>query len=128
MGADGNLLRHGSLATIASAFASREERRKKASKDDFAAYLDASPRFAGKRKCEEALPYIVEDTDSPPETPLFGILLDSGLGRPYANYRVRLRHGTRLIDMAYPDCKVGSNIRRISCEPRADAQGRRAVQ
>ncbi len=23
------------------------------------------------------------------------------------NYRVRLRHGTRLIDMAYPDCKVG---------------------
>ena len=95
------------LATIASAFASREERRKKARKDDFAAYLDASPRFAGKRKCEEALPYIVEDTDSPPETPLFGILLDSGLGRPYANYRVRLRHGTRLIDMAYPDCKVG---------------------
>lgn len=95
------------LATIASAFASREERRKKASKDDFAAYLDASPRFAGKRKCEETLPYIVEDTDSPPETPLFGILLDSGLGRPYANYRVRLRHGTRLIDMAYPDCKVG---------------------
>lgn len=68
------------LATIASAFASREERRKKARKDDFAAYLDASPRFAGKRKCEEALPYIVEDTDSPPETPLFGILLDSGLG------------------------------------------------
>ncbi len=44
------------LATIASAFASREERRKKARKDDFAAYLDASPRFAGKRKCEEALP------------------------------------------------------------------------
>ena len=37
------------LATIASAFASREERRKKARKDDFAAYLDASPRFAGKR-------------------------------------------------------------------------------
>ena len=46
------------LATIASAFASREERRKKARKDDFAAYLDASPRFAGKRKCEEALPYV----------------------------------------------------------------------
>ena len=106
------------LATIASAFASREERRKKARKDDFAAYLDASPRFAGKRKCEEALPYIVEDTDSPPETPLFGILLDSGLGRPYANYRVRLRHGTRLIDMAYPDCKVGFEYQgATSCEP-----------
>lgn len=94
------------LAAIGAAMLSRDKRRKVATLDDLRGYVDASARFIGRRKCLAALPYIVENTDSPPETQLFGALVDAGMGRPTPNHRVDLDGTYALLDMAYPDCKV----------------------
>lgn len=94
------------LAMIGAAMLSRDKRRKVASLDELKRYVDGSPRFAGRKKCLAALPYIVENTDSPPETQLFSTLINAGLGRPTPNYRVDMNGTYALLDMAYPDCKV----------------------
>ncbi|MBT1172884.1 hypothetical protein JS528_05855 [Bifidobacterium sp. MA2] len=94
------------LAAIGAAMLSRDTRRKVATLDELKGYVDASARFIGRKKCLAALPYIVENTDSPPETQLFGALADTGVGRPTPNYRVEMGDSYVLLDMAYPDCKV----------------------
>ncbi|NEG55788.1 hypothetical protein [Bifidobacterium platyrrhinorum] len=94
------------LAAIGAALLSRDRRRKVATLDELRGYVAASPRFAGRKNCLAALPYIVENTDSPPETALFRLLCDAGLGRPVPNHRVNLTNGYVLLDMAYPDCRV----------------------
>ena len=95
------------LAAIGAALTSRDRRRKVTTLQELGKYVEASPKFTGRGKCLAALPYITENTDSPPETSLYGMLNDSGLGRPIANYRVDLDNGVYyLLDMAYPDCMV----------------------
>ena len=78
------------LAAIGASLMSRDKRRRMATRKDFDTYLEISPRFIGRNKCHEALPYMTENTDSPPENTLFGMLKDSGLGYPTANYRVNI--------------------------------------
>ena len=72
------------LAAIGASLMSRDKRRRMATRKDFDTYLEISPRFIGRNKCHEALPYMTENTDSPPENTLFGMLKDSGLGCPTA--------------------------------------------
>lgn len=94
------------LAAIGSAMLSRDERRKVATLAELREYVENSPRFRGRKNCLAALPYITENTDSPPETQLFKALKDAGLGNPSPNHRVELDRSYALLDMAYPDCKV----------------------
>ena len=94
------------LAAIGASLMSRDKRRRMATRKDFDTYLEISPRFIGRNKCHEALPYMTENTDSPPENTLFGMLKDSGLGCPTANYRVNIGNSYVILDMAYPDCRV----------------------
>ena len=61
---------------------SRDKRRRMATRKDFDTYLEISPRFIGRNKCHEALPYMTENTDSPPENTLFGMLKDSAWDAP----------------------------------------------
>ena len=94
------------LAMMGAALLSRDVKRKVASWEELSRYVREGPRFAGRRKCMEALPYITENTDSPPETTLFALLKDAGLGDPTPNHRVDLGASYALLDMAYPDCRV----------------------
>jgi very-short-patch-repair endonuclease len=94
------------LATVGAALMSRDRRRKVTTMRELRDYLDASPKFCGRNRCFSALAYMTENTDSPPETQLYGTLTDSGLGRPVANYRVDFGDTYVMLDMAYPDCKV----------------------
>nr|WP_226803377.1 hypothetical protein [Bifidobacterium cebidarum] len=94
------------LAALGSALMSRHRSRKVTTLDKLKRYLESSPRFVGRNTCLTALPYIVENTDSPPETTLYGTLNDSGLGSPIPNYRIDLGNSYVIVDMAYPDCKV----------------------
>ncbi|MBT1163867.1 hypothetical protein [Bifidobacterium felsineum] len=95
------------LAALGSALMSRHRSRKVTTLNKLKKYLDTSPKFVGRNTCLAALPYIVENTDSPPETTLYGTLNDSGLGKPIPNYRINFGDNSYVIaDMAYPDCKV----------------------
>lgn len=84
------------LAAIGASLMSRDKRRRMATRKDFDTYLEISPRFIGRNKCHEALPYMTENTDSPPENTLFGMLKDSGFGMPHRQlsreYRQLIRH------------------------------------
>ena len=95
-------------------------------------YLEISPRFIGRNKCHEALPYMTENTDSPPENTLFGMLKDSGLGCPTANYRVNIGNSYVILDMAYPDCRVAFEYQGAyhadPAQMRIDAAKRNALQ
>ena len=120
------------LAAIGASLMSRDKRRRMATRKDFDTYLEISPRFIGRNKCHEALPYMTENTDSPPENTLFGMLKDSGLGCPTANYRVNIGNSYVILDMAYPDCRVAFEYQGAyhadPAQMRIDAAKRNALQ
>ena len=120
------------LAAIGASLMSRDKRRRMATRKDFDTYLEISPRFIGRNKCHEALPYMTENTDSPPENTLFGMPKDSGLGCPTANYRVNIGNSYVILDMAYPDCRVAFEYQGAyhadPAQMRIDAAKRNALQ
>ena len=97
------------LAIIGASLLRRDKRDKVTTIDEITQYVEANPKIPAHATCLYALPLLAENTDSPKEADLFQLLVESGLGRPQVNWRVdipgSLQH--RLIDLAYPDCKVG---------------------
>lgn len=55
------------LAAIGASLMSRDKRRRMATRKDFDTYLEISPRFIGRNKCHEALPYMTENTGYRPK-------------------------------------------------------------
>lgn len=97
----------GGLITVASCFLRRDKRDKVTTLAALRQYVSDNPKFPGRGKCVKALPLLVEGTDSPPESMLHALLSGSDLGRPAVNHRVEVAGTYLLIDLAYPDCKVG---------------------
>ncbi|WP_133119557.1 endonuclease domain-containing protein [Bifidobacterium primatium] len=95
------------LIVIAGALTCRDPVRKVASLDDLERYVRDNPGFYGRSKCKAVLPFLIENSDSPPESILAVLIMREGLGRPVANFRIELPDGGyRLADLAYPDLKL----------------------
>lgn len=60
---------------------------------------------------------MTENTDSPPENTLFGMLKDSGLGCPTANYRVNIGNSYVILDMHIRTAASRSNIGAYHADP-----------
>ena len=96
-----------SLAVIGGAYACRDEHRRMASLDDLARYVRDNPYFHGCRRCKDILPFLLENSDSPPESAVAVLIMKSGLGTPIANFRIELpAGGYRLGDLAFPELKL----------------------
>ncbi|WP_235815977.1 hypothetical protein [Bifidobacterium lemurum] len=97
------------LAIIGASLLRRDKRDKVTTIDEITRYVEANPTIRAHATCLKAIPLLVENTDSPKEADLFQLLIGGGMGRPQANWRVDIPGSSRyrLIDLAYPDCKVG---------------------
>ena len=96
------------LAITGSTLLCRDPRRRAANKAQLVKYVMDNPLFKGRPKCQQAIPYLVENTDSPPEALLYMLLLKRGINGLRVNYQVRKRNGRDcFIDIAIPEVKVG---------------------
>ncbi|MBT1176660.1 hypothetical protein [Bifidobacterium callimiconis] len=96
-----------SLAVIAGSLACRDPKRKLTTLDDLERYVEENRGFAGRRRCLDIMPYLMENSDSPPESVLVVLVMRGGLGRPEANFRIDLPSGGfRFADIAYPELKL----------------------
>ena len=96
------------LVVVGSTLMCRDSRRRVASRAQFVDYVMNNPRFKGRPQCLKALPFLVENTDSPPEAVLHMLLCQHGIDGLCVNYRIRQRnHRDRFIDIAIPSVKVG---------------------
>ena len=104
------------LVVLGDSMMRRDGRLRRATVDDFLAYLrllrdwsqDHGRRmFAGYRTCLHALPLMREQTDSSQETRTRLALMRQGLDCPQVNYPLALPGGRcLLLDMAYPEYRV----------------------
>lgn len=94
------------LITIAANFTCRDRKRKVSTLDDIIEYATVLKGFHGKRKCMEAIPFLIENTDSPQEALLAEFLIRHGFGKPVANFRVQLEGRACYLDISYPDLKI----------------------
>ena len=96
------------LAITGSTMLCRDPRRRTANKAQLLKYVMDNPLFKGRSRCLLAIPYLVENTDSPPEALLYMLLLKRGIDGLCVNYLVRQRNGRDcFIDIAIPEVKVG---------------------
>ena len=96
-----------SLAVIAGAYACRDARRRLASLEDLARYVRDNPYFHGRRRCKDVMPFLLANSDSPPESVVAVLIMKAGLGTPVANFRIDLPGGGyRLGDLVFPDLKL----------------------
>ena len=96
-----------SLAVIAGSLTCRNPERKLMTLDDLARYVAVNRRFYGRKRCMEILPYLMENSDSPPESVLVVLVMRAGFGRPETNFRIDMpAGGYRLADIAYPDLQL----------------------
>ncbi|MBW3091706.1 hypothetical protein KIH79_01800 [Bifidobacterium sp. 82T10] len=97
-----------SLAVIAGSFACRDRRRRVASIDELVRYATDVKGFQGRTKCLNIAPFLVANTDSPPESQVYVLVMRNGLGTPSVNHRVAFGpNDCYFIDIAYPDIKLG---------------------
>lgn len=97
-----------SLAVIAGSFACRDRRRRVASIDDLVRYATDVKGFQGRTKCLSIAPFLAANTDSPPESQVYVLVMRNGLGTPSVNHRVVFGPNDYcFIDIAYPDIKLG---------------------
>lgn len=95
-----------SLAIVGSALLCRDKVLKAATKSELVGYVTANPRFTGRARCMRVIPYLVENTDSPPEIQVHMLLY--GIANITTNHPVQTRDRRwRFIDIAIPDVKVG---------------------
>jgi very-short-patch-repair endonuclease len=96
------------LVVLGDSMMRKDVRLKQASLDDFAQFIQNSPRFIGKGKCVRAVPLLAENTDSSQESRLRLLLMHRHLGRPEVNYAVYDRENQQryLLDLAYPSHHV----------------------
>lgn len=97
-----------SLAVTAGSFMCRDRNRKVTTLDCIERYVHDNPQFPGRRKCLSILPYLAENTDSPPESVVVVLVMRANIGKPVTNHRVDLGNGEyNFIDIAYPEIRFG---------------------
>ncbi|MFC5222860.1 hypothetical protein [Bifidobacterium leontopitheci] len=97
-----------SLAVTAGSFMCRDRRRKVTTLDYIERYVHDNPQFPGRRKCLNILPYLAENTDSPPESVVVVLVMRANIGKPVTNHRIDFENGEfNFIDIAYPEIKFG---------------------
>ena len=96
-----------SLAVIGGALMCRDVRRRLASLDDLARYVRDNPYFHGRKRCKDIMPFLLANSDSPPESALAVLIMKSGLGTPVANFRIDLPDGGYCLgDLVFPELKL----------------------
>jgi very-short-patch-repair endonuclease len=91
------------LAVLGDSMMRRDPRLKKASIDQFADQLALDRSFLGRRKCLQALPLMMEDTDSSQETRLRLKMAQSGFENAIVNMKIKdpWDGGIYYLDLAY---------------------------
>ncbi|PJM73274.1 hypothetical protein CS006_04295 [Bifidobacterium primatium] len=99
----------GELIVLGDSLLRRNPLLKQCDIADFAGFLRATNAFRGKAKCQKAVRFIPEGTDSSWETRIRLVLRQYGLPEAIPNFAVYDKNlGCYLhINLAYPDCKVG---------------------
>jgi very-short-patch-repair endonuclease len=96
------------LAVIGSSLLSRNQQHLGITLQELISYVHRNPKFKLRIRCMESIPFVIENTDSPPEAKLYIILVRAGITDIVANYPVRTASGImRFIDLAIPDLKIG---------------------
>lgn len=97
-----------SLAVTAGALMSRDPQRRTATLDELVSYVERNTGFIGRSRCTATIPLLAQNTDSPPESVVYVLVLRNGLGKPEPNHRVDVGPDRYyLIDIAYPDIRLG---------------------
>lgn len=95
------------LVLLGDSLTCRNPFLKRTSKARLNRYLHECDSFRGLPQCRRALRLIQEDTDSPQETLLRLRMLQYGLPLPHVNFSLDEECGRYLLDMAYPQARIG---------------------
>jgi hypothetical protein len=96
------------LAVIGSSLLSRNQQHLGITVQELISYLHRNPKFKLRTRCMKSIPFVIENTDSPPEAKLYIVLLQAGITDIVANYPICAANGImRFIDLAIPNLKIG---------------------
>ncbi|EIT88078.1 hypothetical protein A200_05862 [Parascardovia denticolens IPLA 20019] len=98
----------GDLVVLGDSLICRDEGLAKTSLDALTEFVDSCGRFAGRRKCGQALRLMRSGVDSPRESLLRLWMLRYGLPEPCVNFRMEDPTGrVYYLDLAYPQWRIG---------------------